>query len=145
MHVYKSIIFCCCFSGSFHSPSRLPDLFVPAASSNSSDASKITSLTGKITTEVKWRWKGEETEVEQTLTLRRATLSLHFIWSFMIWYHICFFFSFFFKLCNSSFFQSFFYVCNQQHESTNQLLTGYNGQINQLHLNVKITHPPLRI
>lgn len=144
MHVYKSIIFCC-FSGSFHSPSRLPDLFVPAASSNSSDASKITSLTGKITTEVKWRWKGEETEVEQTLTLRRATLSLHFIWSFMIWYHICFFFSFFFKLCNSSFFQSFFYVCNQQHESTDQLLTGYNGQINQFHLNVKITHPPLRI
>lgn len=119
MHVYKSIIFCC-FSGSFHSPSRLPDLFVPAASSNSSDASKITSLTGKITTEVKWRWKGEETEVEQTLTLRRATLSLHFIWSynFMISYLLFFFF---FNCVIQAFFQSFFYMCvtNNMNQQTN--------------------------
>lgn len=120
MHVYKSIIFCC-FSGSFHSPSRLPDLFVPAASSSSSDASKITSLTGKITTEVKWRWKGEETEVEQTLTLRRATLSLHFIW-ITLWYHICFFFFFlFFNCVIQAFFQSFFYMCvtNNMNQQTN--------------------------
>lgn len=119
MHVYKSIIFCC-FSGSFHSPSRLPDLFVPAASSNSSDASKITSLTGKITTEVKWRWKGEETEVEQTLTLRRATLSLHFIWSynFMISYLLFFLF---FNCVIQAFFQSFFYMCvtNNMNQQTN--------------------------
>lgn len=119
MHVYKSIIFCC-FSGSFHSPSRLPDLFVPAASSNSSDESKITSLTGKITTEVKWRWKGEETEVEQTLTLRRATLSLHFIWSynFMISYLLFFFF---FNCVIQAFFQSFFYMCvtNNMNQQTN--------------------------
>lgn len=116
MHVYKSIIFCCCFSGSFHSPSRLPDLFVPAASSNSSDASKITSLTGKITTEVKWRWKGEE----QTLTLRRATLSLHFIWSFMIWYHICFVFSFFLNCVIQAFFRaSFMCVTNNMNQQTN--------------------------
>lgn len=121
MHVYKSIIFCC-FSGSFHSPSRLPDLFVPAASSSSSDASKITSLTGKITTEVKWRWKGEETEVEQTLTLRRATLSLHFIWSynFMISY-LLLFFLFFFNCVIQAFFQSFFYMCvtNNMNQQTN--------------------------
>lgn len=118
MHVYKSIIFCC-FSGSFHSPSRLPDLFVPAASSNSSDASKITSLTGKITTEVKWRWKGEETEVEQTLTLRRATLSLHFIWSYNFISYLLFFF--FFNCVIQAFFQSFFYMCvtNNMNQQTN--------------------------